>query len=73
MEILKLRWLYCLKSSCNLNHMIIYAALLVAATYSPLGGDEEDGGQEIGRTDSYQLHRDLETVSCSGESSWLGC
>ena len=53
--------------------MIIYAALLVAATYSPLGRDEEDGGQKIGRTDSYQLHRDLETVSCSGKSSWLGC
>ena len=70
MEILKLRWL---EIQLQLNHIIISAALLVAATYSPLGRDEEDGGQKIGRTDSYQLHRDLETVSCSGKSSWLGC
>ena len=44
-------------------------ALLVAATHSTLGGDEEDGRKKICGIISYQLHRDIEAVSCSGEIS----
>ena len=42
-------------------------ALLVAATHSTVGGDEEDGRKKICGIISYQLHRDIEAVSCSGE------
>ena len=42
-------------------------ALLVAATHSTVGGNEEDGRKKICGIISYQLHRDIEAVSCSGE------
>ena len=66
----------CLVYSCNsstktLFFLIAYfsspkPALLVAAAHSTVGGDEKDGRQKICGIVSYQLHRDIEAVSCSG-------
>ena len=39
----------------------------MAPTHSTVGGDEKDGREKICGVVSYQLHRDIEAVSCSGE------
>ena len=54
----------------NIVPLIYFSpALLVAATHSTVGGNEEDGRKKICGIISYQLHRDIEAVSCSGEIS----
>ena len=39
----------------------------MAPTHSTVGGDEKDGREKICGVVSYQLHRDIEAVSGSGE------
>ena len=60
---------FALSALSKLKHKTYYfsPALLVAATHSTVGGDEEDGRKKICGIISYQLHRDIEAVSCSGE------
>ena len=53
-------------NGANTDHSSICSAVLVAAAHPALGGDEEDGRPEIGGAQPYQLHRDTQTVSCSG-------
>ena len=40
--------------------------MLVAPAHPALGGDEEDGGEEVSRAQPYQLHRDTQAVPRSG-------
>ena len=40
--------------------------MLVATAHPTLGGNEEDGWEEVGGAEPYQLHRDTQAVPRSG-------